>query len=216
MAYQGVREEQRMEIIQELIDLERERDKEATRLRRKARQAILRINFSQIEEGYIQVKGLHNRTTSRIDDWIKLLEVNDDGEPTFPDRGMPGARYNPDNQELAMKDSQLEEIFTSARDALSNFVISLPAHEQPYIVQESTLPFLKNLEAIKAYCDRNPNSNPDDQEEEDDTETIVNIGNNPLEENPATMQRERILMVRKAIQEMMILITRLFSLQETR
>ena len=44
MADQGVREEQRMEIIQELIDLERERDKEATRLRRKARQAILRIN----------------------------------------------------------------------------------------------------------------------------------------------------------------------------
>ena len=75
-----------MEIIQELIDLERERDKEATRLRRKARQAILRINFSQIEEGYIQVKGLHVTFISRIDDWIELLEVNDDGEPTFPDR----------------------------------------------------------------------------------------------------------------------------------
>ena len=97
---------------------------------------------------------------------------------------MLGARYNPDNQELAMKDSQLEEIFTSARDALSNFVISLPAHEQPYIVQESILPFLKNLEAIKAYCDRNPNSNPDDQEEEDDTNTIINGGNNAAEENP--------------------------------
>ena len=97
MADQGVREEQRMETIQELIDLERERDKEATRLRRKARQAILRINFSQIEEGYIWVKGLHDRFTSRIDDWIELLEVNDDDEPTFPDRGMPGARYNPDN-----------------------------------------------------------------------------------------------------------------------
>ena len=97
---------------------------------------------------------------------------------------MPGARYNPDNQELAMKDSQLEEIFTSARDALSNFVISLPAHEQPYIVLESIHLFLKNLEAIKAYCDRNPNGNPDDQEEEDDTNTIVNGGNNLAEENP--------------------------------
>ena len=83
-----------------------------------------------------------------------------------------------------MKDSQLEDIFTSARDALSNFVISLPAHEQPLIVQELTLPFLKNLDAIKAYCDRNATGNPDDQEEEDDTNTSVNCGNNPPEENP--------------------------------
>ena len=178
-----------MEIIQELIDLERERDKEASRLRRKVRQAILRINFSQIEEGYIRVKGLHDRFTTRIDDWIELLEVNEDGEPIFPERGNPGARYNPDNQELAMKDSQLEDIFTSARDALSNFVISLPAHEQPLIVQELTLPFLKNLDAIKAYCDRNPTGNPDDQEEEDDTNTIVNGGNNPPEENPDGQER---------------------------
>ena len=173
MADQAAREEQRMEIIQELIDLERERDKEASRLRRKVCQAILRINFSQIEEGYIWVKGLHDRFTSRIDDWIELLEVNEDGEPTFPQRGMLGSRYNPDNQELARKDSQLEEIFTSTRDALSNFIVSLPAHEQPYIVQESTLPFLKNLDAIKAYCDRNPNGNADDQEDEDDRNTVV-------------------------------------------
>ena len=46
MADQVAREEQRMEIIQELIDLERERDKKASRIRRKVRQAILRINFS--------------------------------------------------------------------------------------------------------------------------------------------------------------------------
>ena len=84
MADQGVMEEQRMEIIQELTDLERERDKEATKLRRKVRQAIFRINFTQIEEGFIRVKGLHNRLTSRIDDWIELLEVDEDGEPTFP------------------------------------------------------------------------------------------------------------------------------------
>ena len=44
-------EEQRMEVIRELGDLERERDKEANKLRRKARQTILRINFSQLEEG---------------------------------------------------------------------------------------------------------------------------------------------------------------------
>ena len=128
-------EEQRIEIIQELTDLERERDKEANKLRRKACQTIHRINFSQIEEGYVQVKGLHDRFTSRIDDWIELLGTNEDGEPTYPQRGMPELRYDTDNQDLARKASQLEEILTSKRDALSNFVISLPVHEQPYIVQ---------------------------------------------------------------------------------
>ena len=74
-----------MEVICELADLERERDKEANKLRRKARQTILRINFSQ---GYVRVKGLHDRFTSRIDDWIELLETDEDSEPTYPQRGM--------------------------------------------------------------------------------------------------------------------------------
>ena len=49
------REDQRTEVIWELADLERERDKEAKKLRRRARQTILRINFSQLEEGYARV-----------------------------------------------------------------------------------------------------------------------------------------------------------------
>ena len=68
MADQGVMEEQRMEIIHELADLERERYKEANKFRRKACQTILRINFSPIEEGYVRVRGPHDRFTSRIDD----------------------------------------------------------------------------------------------------------------------------------------------------
>merc|ERR1712243_185619 len=94
------------------------------------------------------------------------------------------SRYNPEYQELARKASQSEEIIISTRDALSNIIVSLPAHEQPYIVQESILPFLKNLDAIKAYCDRNPNGNADDQEEEDGWNTIVNGSNNAAGENP--------------------------------
>ena len=39
-------EEHRLAVIQELGDLERERDREANRLRRRACQTILRINFS--------------------------------------------------------------------------------------------------------------------------------------------------------------------------
>ena len=57
-------EEHRLAIIQELGDLEREREREANRLRRRARQTILRINSSQLEEGYARVKEIHDRFTS--------------------------------------------------------------------------------------------------------------------------------------------------------
>ena len=184
MADQGAMEEQRMEIIRELADLERERDKEANKLRRKARQTILRINFSQLEEGYVRVKGLHDRFTSRIDDWIELLETNEDGEPTYPQRGMPESRYNPDNQDLARKTSDLEDILTSARDALANFITSLLAHEQIYIVQEAILPFHKNLDAIKAYCAAQSTGNVDGQDRENDENTDANGLGGAARENP--------------------------------
>ena len=94
-------EEQRMEIIHELADLERERDKEVNKLRSKVPQIISRINFSQLEEGYVHVYEIHARFISKIFDWIKLLETNEDGEPAYPQRGMPESRYNPDNEDLA-------------------------------------------------------------------------------------------------------------------
>merc|ERR1711989_52547 len=157
--------EQRTDVIRELADLERERDKKANKFRRRAHQTILRINFSQLEEGYTRVKEIHDRFTSKREDWIKLLVTNEDGEPTYPQRGMPESRYNPDNQDLARKTSDLEDILTSARNALANFITSLPAHKQIYIVQEAILPFHKNLEAIKAYCDAQAIDNGQDTED---------------------------------------------------
>merc|ERR1712082_427826 len=75
------------------------------------------------------------------------------------------SRYNPDNQDLARKTSDLEDILTSARNALANFITSLQAHEQIYIVQEAILLFHKNLEAIKAYCDAQAINNGQDTED---------------------------------------------------
>ena len=160
-------EEHRLAVIQELGDLEREREREANRLRRRARQTILRINFSQLEEGYARVKEIHDRFTSKREDWIKLLGTNKDGEPTFPQSGMPESRYNPENQDLARRTSAIEDILTSARQALANFIISLPAHKQRYIVQEAILPFHKNLEDIKAYCDAQVIDNGQNMEDTD-------------------------------------------------
>ena len=70
--------EQKMDVIWELADLERERDNKANKLRRRALQTILRINFSQLEEGYARVKEIHDRFTSKREDWIELLSTNEE------------------------------------------------------------------------------------------------------------------------------------------
>merc|ERR1712082_131742 len=75
------------------------------------------------------------------------------------------SRYNPDNHDLARRTSDIKDILTSARKAVANFITSLPAHEQRYIVQEAILPFHKNLEAIKAYCDAQVIDNGQDTED---------------------------------------------------
>ena len=117
-------EEQRMDVIQELADLERERDKEANKLRRRARQTILRINFSQLEEGYARVKEIHNRFTSKREDWIELLGTKEDGEPTYPQRGTPESRYNPDNRDLARKTSYIADFHSIVKSVSKTYKMS--------------------------------------------------------------------------------------------
>ena len=60
--------EQRMDVIHELTDLERERDKQINKLRRKSRQTISRINFSGLEEDYVCLKEIHSNFNSKMDD----------------------------------------------------------------------------------------------------------------------------------------------------
>ena len=178
MEDQEAMEEQRLEVIRELGDLVKERDKEVNKLRRKVHQTISRANFSRLEENYVHVQEIDNRFASKIDDWTELLETDEDGEPIYPQRGMPESRYNPDNEDVARKNSLLEEVLVSAEDALARFVNSLPAREQIPIVRKAILPFLKNLDDIKAYCAENSAGIPEDQEEEDDQDTVINGGEN--------------------------------------
>ena len=46
--------------------------------------------------------------------------------------------------------SQIEEVLNSTRATLAHFIVSLPAPEQVFMVQEAILSFLKDLHAIKA------------------------------------------------------------------
>ena len=65
--------EQKTDVIQDLAGAEREREKEANKLRRWSRQTILMINLSQLGEGYAAIKEIYNRFTSKRGDWIELL-----------------------------------------------------------------------------------------------------------------------------------------------
>ena len=83
------RRDERIEIVQEIADLEQERDKETNKLRRMSRQTLSRFNFGVLEGLYARVRHLNLRLISRINDWADLLETDEEGNPIYPERGMP-------------------------------------------------------------------------------------------------------------------------------
>ena len=77
-------QELRMETLQELADLERERDKEVNKLKRRCRQNIDLYNFHELENIYTHIRDKHSRFNTKIDDWTELLDENEEGEPIYP------------------------------------------------------------------------------------------------------------------------------------
>ena len=69
------RREERMEILQQMTDLERERAKKTNNLKRKTRQTVSRFNFLDIEETYAHVRNLISRLILKVDNWMELLET---------------------------------------------------------------------------------------------------------------------------------------------
>ena len=76
---------QRMEIIQEIADLERERDRTTNRLRRSCNQTLSKFNFGRMEDLYIALMDLDSRLSLRINDWEELLDSDKSGNPIYPD-----------------------------------------------------------------------------------------------------------------------------------
>ena len=109
------------------------------------------INFFGLQEEYIYLKEIYSEFNSKMLDLDILL--NPDDEEGNPD---PNARREPepicslDNKDIVRKNSQLEELHRSIQEALTYFVISLSAPEQVFMSQHSTIPWLKDLEVIKA------------------------------------------------------------------
>ena len=87
---------QHMELIVQIADLERERDKYTNRLRRMNCQTLSRFNFEGLENTFIVTTDLNSRLNSRINDWADLLESDEEGNPIDPQRGMPESHYSPE------------------------------------------------------------------------------------------------------------------------
>ena len=78
-----------MELITQIADLEREQDKYTNRLRRLNHQTLSRFNFEGLENTFIVTTDLNSRLNLRINDWVDLLDSDEEGNPIYPQRRMP-------------------------------------------------------------------------------------------------------------------------------
>ena len=66
----------------------------------------------------------------RINDWADLLESNEDGDPIYPDRGLPEYHYRSEAEDFLRKTRIMEEVLSTTQEAMIRFLISLPAPEK--------------------------------------------------------------------------------------
>ena len=99
---------QPMELITQIADLEREWDKNTNRLRRMNCQTLSRFNFEGLENTFIVTTDLNSRLNLRINDWADILESDEEGNPIYPDRGMPEHRYSPEAEDFLRKTKVME------------------------------------------------------------------------------------------------------------
>ena len=142
---------QLIEIIQEIADLEWERDKGTNKLKRISCQTLTRFNFGVLEELYAGTVLLNLRLITKINDWADLLETDPEGNPEYPPCGMPEHLYSPEGEDFIRKTSVMEEILSHTQGVLIKFLLSLPAPEQIILSQEAQSVFLKDLDALRVH-----------------------------------------------------------------
>ena len=97
------------------------------------------------------------------------LKTDNQGDPIYPNRGMPESRYNPESNDLTRKTLLLEEVLTTTQGMLIKFLISLYTCKQIIMSQEAQLVFLKNIDVLKLYISAG------DRDEEEENNMIINF-----------------------------------------
>ena len=141
---------QRMEVIQEIADLERERDRTTNRLRRICNQTLTKFNFGRMEDIYIALIDLDAILNLIINNWEEMLDSDESGNPIYPDRGMPEYRYSPEAEDFSRKIKIMEEVLSLCQETLKKFLLSLSLADQHIVSLEAKITFLKNPNAWEA------------------------------------------------------------------
>ena len=78
-------QDRRLDLVQQVADLEKARDLSVNRLRRLINRNISVVNFSIIEENFRNLQNINADLNSRILDWEDLLQTDEEGNPIYPD-----------------------------------------------------------------------------------------------------------------------------------
>ena len=71
----------RMEVIQEIAEFERERDRNTNRIRGICTQSLTKFNFGRIEEIYITLIDFNSRLNHMINDWEEMFDSDESAKP---------------------------------------------------------------------------------------------------------------------------------------
>ena len=77
-------QDRRLDLVQQISDLERARNLSVYRQRRLINRNISVVNFSIIEENYRNLQNINLDLNSRILDWEDLLQTDEEGNPIYP------------------------------------------------------------------------------------------------------------------------------------
>ena len=120
----------RIQVIQQIADLEKARD--------------LAVNFTTVEEHYLNLAQINVDLNNRILDWEDLLETDEEENPIYPDRGQPEFRYSPEAEDFQNKTRTMEAVSSQSIEVLKAFFLVLPAADKVTVTQLAQTVFLKN------------------------------------------------------------------------
>ena len=137
-------QDRRLDLVQQVADLEKARDLSVNRLRRLINRNISVVNFSIIEENYRNLQNINADLNSRILDWEDLLQADEEGNPIYPDRGQPEFRYSPGAEDFTNKTKAMELVSAQSIESLKAFYLALSAADKATVSQTAQTVFLRN------------------------------------------------------------------------
>ena len=138
------KQDRRLDLVQQVSDLERARDLSVNRLRRLINRNISVVNFSIIEENYRNLQNINSDLNSRILDWEDLLQTDEEGNPIYPDCCQPEFCYSPGAEDFRNKTKAMELVSAQSIEALKVFYLALSAADKATVSQTLQTVFLRN------------------------------------------------------------------------